>query len=140
MADAWAKGAGVFLAKWFGFVWELIGFAASQAFPVAVLAAFVGGIALRERLPLAALRPAVPIVCAGLYVSAAVLGFYACVGWVVDRLAYPIVPPLLLAAAAAALAILPYLSPRGRRVLTVGTLLGTVAQVCYVVWKVGPWS
>src|SRR5882672_12240164 len=86
MKDALDKGLGAFLAQWFGYLGEFIVFAAPQAI---ALGAFVIWLALtaslwavRRRGELASLSPALPAIATGLYVSAAVLGFYTCVGWV----------------------------------------------------------
>jgi hypothetical protein len=136
MADAWAKGAGVFLHAWFAKAWKLVGMA-PQVVPVGVLAALVAWFAFRRR---SALAPAYPVMVAALYVSAAMFGFYTCVGWTVERLAYPIVPPLLLGVAAAAMAVARQLNEAGRRRFALATAALAVAQAVYVVAKDGPWS
>ena len=140
MADAWAKGADVLLGTWLSYAGELIAFAAPQAIPVMALAAVVAWVTVRHHCPLAVLRAAHPAMLAGLYVSVATLGFYASVGWIAERLAYPMMPPLLAGAAAAAIAVLPQLKERGRRELAAGALLAAVAQISYVIIKDGPWS
>ncbi len=144
MKDALEEGLGTFLAAWFGNLGDLLAFAAPQAL---ALAAFVVWLALTvfvsarrgagERAPLAAALPAIGI---GLFVSVAVLGFYTCVGWVTDRLAYPMIPPLVAAAGASALLIARRLPPRRREVCAAGCLAIALAQTIYVVVKEGPWS
>jgi hypothetical protein len=144
MKDALEQGPGVLAAQWFGYLWELLGFAAPQAL---ALGALVGWLALgvllaraRDRLDLAQLSAAVPIIAIGLYVSVAVVGFYTCVGWVAPRLAYPMIPPLIAAAGAAAVVLARRLPPASRSVLAGGCLAVAVAQMIYVVAKNGPWS
>jgi hypothetical protein len=144
MKDALAQGLGVFLAKWFGYLGELLGFAAPQALGLAILIGWliagVGAALWTRRIALANLAPAIPMIAIGLYVSLAVLGFYTCVGWITERLAYPMIPPLLIAAGATAVTIAQRLAPRSRAVLAGGCLAIAAAQVIYEVAKQGPWS
>jgi hypothetical protein len=144
MKDELGKGLDVFLVQWFDYLGQLISFAAPQAI---ALVAFVVWLALtvfiqvaRRGRQLASLSPALPGIAAGLYVSAAVLGFYTCVGWATDRLAYPMIPPLVAAAGAAALVIAQRLPPRRRPVFAAGCLAIAIAQIIYVVVKDGPFS
>jgi len=144
MKDELDKGVGMFLARWFGYLGELIAFAAPQAIAVVVFVAWLAVTVFvqlgRRRWQPASLSPALPAIAAGLYVSAAVLGFYTCVGWVTDRLAYPMIPPLVAAAGAAALVIAQRLPPRRRPVFAAGCLAIAIAQMIYVVIKDGPYS
>ena len=80
------------------------------------------------------------MIAIGLYVSCAMLGFYTCVGYIVPRLAYPAIPPLIVAAGAAALAIAQRLPARPRAILAAGCAAIAVAQVVFEVVKPGPWS
>jgi hypothetical protein len=144
MKDALAEGPGVLAAQWFENLRDLLAFAAPQAL---ALAAFAGLLVLsglfawaRDRLDIASLSAAVPIIAIGLYVSFAVLGFYTCVGWVVDRLAYPTIPPLIAAAGVTAVVAAQQMRPAQRSVLAGGCLAVAVAQMIYVVAKNGPWS
>jgi hypothetical protein len=144
MKDALGKGLDPFLAQWFGYARQLIEFAAPQAIAlgalVAWLAVAVVAMAQRREIKPARLSAALPILATGLYVGVALLGFYTCVGWIVDRLAYPMIPPLLAAAGAAAVVIAQHLPPARRPVLAVGCLVIAIAQMIYVVAKDGPWS
>jgi hypothetical protein len=141
MKDALAQGLGVFFAKWLGYLGELIAFAAPQALGLVALVAWLVAIALwTRRISLANLAAAMPMIATGLYVSCAVLGFYTCVGWITDRLAYPMIPPLVIAAGATAVALAQRLAPRPRAVLTGGCLAIAAAQAIYEVAKLGPWS
>ena len=144
MKDALAQGLGVFLAQWFGYLGELLGFAAPQALGLAAflvwLAASAAAAMWTRRIAPANLSIAMPMIATGLYVSCAVLGFYTCVGWITDRLAYPAIPPLVIAAGATAVAIAQRLAPWPRAVLAGGCLAIAAAQVIYEVAKLGPWS
>ncbi len=144
MKDALAQGLGTFLAQWFGYFGRFLAFAAPQAL---ALAALIGWLALtlavatrRHPIALAPLAAAWPMVAIGLYVSCAMLGFYTCVGYIVPRLAYPAIPPLIVAAGAAAMAIAQRLPARPRAVLAAGCAAIAVAQVIFEVVKPGPWS
>ena len=144
MKDALARGLGVFLAQWFGYLAELLVFAAPQMLGLATLIVWLVAsavVAIRtRRVAPKNLASAVPMIITGLYVSCAVLGFYTCVGWITDRLAYPMIPPLVIAAGATAVAIAQRLAPWPRAVLAGGCLAVAAAQVIYEVVKLGPWS
>ena len=140
MADAWSKGVGNFLAEWFGMLGMFAQMAAFQALPLVALLAWIFLIAAFDSKARAQLPLLAPIATGALYVSAALLGFYTCVGWTADRLAYPVLPPLMAAAAAGAVVIAGVLDRRGRTVLASGCAALAVAQIIYEVAKDGPWS
>ena len=140
MAKSWAKGPGVLVADWLDKAWQFIAFAAPQAIALAGLTAWLLLAALFDPAAKASLKRTLPMAWAALYVSFVVLGFYTCVGWTVDRLAYPIIPPLLAAAAVGAVAIARRLNAQRRHVFAAGCALIALAQVIYVVLKDGPWS
>src|SRR5215472_455665 len=94
----------------------------------------------RHRIALARLTAAWPMLMIGLYVSAAMLGFYTCVGFIVPRLAYPAIPPLIVAAGATAIAIAQRLPARPRAILAAGCAAIALAQIIFEVVKPGPWS
>jgi hypothetical protein len=83
-------------------------------------------------------RAVAPVALAAAYVSVAVLGFYTCVGWTVDRLGYPIIPVFLGVVAVAATLMAQHLERR--TVFAAGCVLIAVAQIIYVAAKEGPWS
>jgi hypothetical protein len=139
MADAWTKGADVFARTWLFNAWQLLAAAAPQAVPVLILAVLTAAAAFRGSRTVA-LSSVSPAIAVGLYVSVAMLGFYASVGWIVDRLAYPMVPPLLVAAATVAVVVSLRLDGRGRRGLAIGAMVLAMAQIAYAVAKDGPWS
>jgi hypothetical protein len=137
MAGSWAKGAGVLLYDLLHNAWVLFAAAMPQATAIILFAALTGWVTFAKG---ASLRPAYPFMTVGLYVSIAMLGFYACVGWLVDRLAYPILPPLLAAAAAAAIAVSQQLDERDRPRFATAISILALAQMVYVIAKDGPWS
>jgi hypothetical protein len=140
MADAWSKGVGNFLVEWFGMLGAFLQMAARQALPLVALLAWVGLIAAFDQRARAQLPALAPVAAAALYVSAAILGFYTCVGWTVERLAYPVLPPLMAAAAAGAIAVAGVLDRGGRTVLAAGCAALAVGQIVYEIAKNGPWS
>lgn len=140
MAETWAGGIEPFVHDWFGHLWGLLGLAAPQVIPVAVLIAWLAIFAVRHRTALRGTDQLWPIVASALYVSITVLGFYTCVGWIVDRLAYPPIPPLIAAAGAAALVLNRTLSTSQRRELVAGVVLIAITQMVVAIVKVGPWS
>ena len=87
-----------------------------------------------------ALRNSTAPVAAGVLVSGALLVFYTCVGWVFARLAFPIIPPLIVATGAFALALAQSLDPARRIILTRGIVILTIANLLYGVAKDGPFS
>jgi hypothetical protein len=68
------------------------------------------------------------------------LALRAIADWVVERLAFPVIPPLVAAAGAAAVVVAQRLPPGRRSILAGGLLVIALAQMIYVVAKVGPWS
>jgi len=144
MKDALADGIGALLAQWFDYLGQLLEMAAPQAIALAALAGWLAlslVIAVRRRqIALPQLSAALPMIAIGLYVSFAVLGFYTCVGWITERLAYPAIPPLLFAAGATAILIARRLPTGARSLLAGGCLAIAMAQIIYEVAKEGPWS
>jgi hypothetical protein len=131
---------GSFLRRFFMTLGELLGFAAPQALPLAMLLGMLAILAWHDRDAAAGLRAAFPVALVALYVSAAFLGFYTCVGWYSDRLAYPAIPPLLIAAGAAAATMVSRMDPLGCQRLTRGCAGLALANLIWVVIKDGPWS
>ena len=138
MAAAWEKGVAPFLVQWFGNLWGLLRYTAPQAIPLVAVIAWLAIFAERHRAALGGTGWL--IAAAGLYVGVATLGFYTCVGWIVDRLGYPPVASLMAAAGAVALVLNDKLSPAQRRELAAGFVVITLAQTVFVVVKDGPWS
>jgi len=93
-----------------------------------------------RRIERTRLTAALPIIAIGLYVSCAVLGFYTCVGWVMPRLGYPVIPPLMVAAGATATVVARQLAERPRSIFAGGCLALALVQIIYEAAKQGPWS
>jgi hypothetical protein len=144
MKDALGQGLGTLLAQWFDNLWQLLVLAAPQALALAAIVTWLGATVaaawLRRHIEPARFAAAVPMVATGLYVSCAVLAFYTCVGWITDRLAYPMILPLMVAAGASAVVIAQRLPPTARSVFAGGYLSIAIAQMIYEVAKIGPWS
>jgi hypothetical protein len=134
-----ALGQGTFFSRFLMTLRGLLALAAPQAMAAALLGGLLGVVAVLDRAAAAALRAALPLVLIGLYIGTAMLGFYTCVGWVSDRLAYAAIPPLLAAAGAAAAAMARRMDGPGRRRLAIGYLGVALANLVWVVIKDGPW-
>jgi len=139
MAEAWSKGVGNFIMEWLVIFGTFVTMAATQSLPLLTLMIWIGVFAAFDYKARAQLPELAPMILAALYVSMVVLCFYTCVGWWTERLAYPIIPPLLAAVAASAVAISARMEPR-RRALAAGCIAIMVAQMINVVVKDGPWS
>jgi len=141
MLRLWRDGIDVLASEWMNkFAW-MLRYAAPQALPLWALAAILARVAWRRReAARAALRQASPPIIAGVLVSAAVLVFYTCVGWVFPRLAYPILPPLIVAGGVFALGMAHHLDAASRTMLTRGVVLLALVAVIYEVAKDGPFS
>lgn len=140
MFDALSVGPGALAARLFDNAHVLINQAKPQAVAIAAAAllTLLAVIATAGR-SLAVLRRAGGVVIAGLFVSALVLIFYTCVGWLVHRLAYAMLPPLIVAIGALAVAAVGELPPYGRRALASAYLVLVLAQMVFEVVKDGPW-
>lgn len=141
MLRSWDNGFSVLLTEWFSkFAW-MLRYAAPQALPLLVLALFILWQAWQN--PVAArkaMSDASPSVGAGLLVSVAVLVFYTCVGWIFWRLAFPIIPPLLVATGAVAVSFAHTLGRERGMILARGISIIAAANWIYVVAKDGPFS
>lgn len=140
MRDAWRVGAGHLASEWLENLRELGALAAPQAIPAAVLL----GLALLVALEARALRPLSArtrsIALLALLVSGLAGAFYASVGFITARLAFAMVPSLVVLAGACAIALTSVLDARRR--WAVAAVCATIAVVCavYAVVKDGPYS
>ena len=141
MLRKWDIGSGALVAEWFKkFLWMLRD-AAPQAFSLLVLVLFLISMAWKKPVNAGnALRGASASVCLGLLVSGAVLVFYTCVGWIFPRLAFAIIPPLIVAAGAFAVAFAQSLGRKHGLILSRGISIIAAANLIYVVVKDGPFS
>jgi hypothetical protein len=135
MADAWRQGWSTFAHEWFTKLGLLLSLAAPQAGPTLVVTLLFIAVMWRTRP-----RAVWSILAAGFLASAAVLGFYTCVGWTAERLAYAMLPPLIAAlGTAAAIGAARLGAPHRHRVAGAFALVAA-AQMIYIVVKDGPWS
>ena len=86
----------------------------------------------------AALRAMLPVLAAGLFVSALMTAFYAATGLIVARVAYAMVPPLLAIAGSAAIVTVRRLEGRARWALGLGCFLIAVTQTAIFILKMPP--
>jgi hypothetical protein len=141
MLESAQGGVGALAAAWAQNFVELLTMAAEQAIPLAglLLVLAVAGIA-NPANAFAAMRRQALIAASAILVAVVVLAFYATVGFIVPRLAFAAIPPLLVAAGAAALAVSAGLSRAQRRALGLAYLAIAVGQSIFMIVKDGPYS
>jgi hypothetical protein len=141
MFRLWHEGFGVLAAEWLYKFWWMLRYAAPQALPLLVLGGGLLYVVCQKReATRATLRENSSPLFAAVMVSGAVLVFYTCVGWIFPRLAYPVLPPLILATGIFALGMARHLDPATRSILTRAVVLVAVANAVYEVAKDGPFS
>jgi hypothetical protein len=142
MIDAWAHGgvAGL-LYGWAQHLAALVKLAALQAIPiVAVMVLLLMTTITQRETVCAALGPQLPVAMVGIFVSAVVAVFYASAGYTPARLAFAIIPPLIVVVGAIMVAVVQSVEATQRRVLAYGCLMITTAQLIFVSVKDGPYS
>lgn len=140
MLDVWRQNPGLLVPLWLDKAKRLLVLAAPQAVPLAVVMLAVVAVALTNRsgrTPVA--PPLLPLVATALLVSGVILVFYASIGFMQPRLAYPLIPPLIVAAAATALAVTRD-NGRRRTFLASGCVAIALAAAVFTVVKNGPWG
>jgi hypothetical protein len=141
MADALGHGIGLLLSVWSQNLWALVKLASLQAVPIAAVVVFTLMMAVVQRgIVGAVLGPMLPIAMIGILVSAVIAVFYSSVGLITARLAFAMIPPLIVVAGAIAVAVVQRLEATQRRVLSYGCLMITTAQLIFVIVKDGPYS
>jgi hypothetical protein len=80
-----------------------------------------------------------PLVATGVLVSTITAAFYATVGIIVSRIAYSVIPPLIVVAAGSALAMTEGDDTRRRILASCVTAFALVAAI-YTIAKNGPYS
>lgn len=142
MVNAWAHGgAATLLGGWAQHVAALVRLAAPQAIPIVAVMVLLLMTAITQReIVCAALGPQLPIALVGLLVSAVVAAFYASAGYTPARLAFAVIPPLIVVAGAIAVAVVRRIEAAQRRVLAYGCLMITTTQLIFVIVKDGPYS
>ncbi len=141
MLQTWNHGFSTLVAEWLSkFDW-MLRYAAPQALALFVAVLFLLWMAWKNPVNARrALRDSSASTGAGLFVSGAILVFYTSVGWIFPRLAFPIIPPLIVAMGAFAVAFAQSVRPELRLILTRGISMIAVANLIYVVAKDGPFS
>jgi hypothetical protein len=141
LAGAWQQGFHALWGAWWENVGRLLGLVAGQAVALAAVLVLLGAVAVRSWTGVAAwLRRLVPVLLTGILVAAVTLAFYATVGLIEPRLAYAVIPPLIVAAAVAASGAASGLHGLPRKVLVHGSVLVAVAQAVFEIAKNGPFS
>jgi hypothetical protein len=119
----------------------LVKLAAPQAIPIVMVAVLILLMAITQReIVHVALRPQMPVAMVGLFVSIVVAIFYASAGYTPARLAFAIIPPLVVVVGALAVAAVQHVEATRRRVLAYGCVMITTAQLIIVIVKDGPYS
>ena len=138
MFQTWRQGFATFLISWLDKLNQLLWFAAVQAVPAVVV--LIGVIASSRKMDADEKRPPLwPLISTSILVSAVTAAFYACVGMLEPRLAYSIVPPLIVVVAVAAVAISDC-DIRRRKNITYWSVAVVTAWAIYTVVKDGPYS
>jgi hypothetical protein len=141
MKDAWKEGPLVLAVKWWEHLRDLLKLAGPQAWPVVALLALAGVVmTVRGRSVTAALRQAGPVATVCVAVSALAAAFYTCVGLINERLAFTVVPALLVLGGVLLVALTRGLTKREARWLAAAACVVAVAQGVWSVVKEGPWS
>lgn len=141
MADALGRGTGFLLSVWSQNLWALVKLASLQAVPIVAVVVFTLMMAVVQRgIVGAVLGPMLPIAMIGIFVSVVIAVFYSSVGLITARLAFAMIPPLIVVAGAIAVVVVQRLEATQRRVLSYGCLMITTAQLIFVIVKDGPYS
>jgi len=138
MLDAWNDGFGTLASLWLSKLELLVRMAAPQAIPlVAVLIATLGISKWWNKRD--AQARLLPLAATGVLVCAVTAAFYASVGFIVSRIAFSIISPLIVVAGSAALAVTEGDYTR-RRILAYCCAAFALVAAIYTVAKNGPYS
>lgn len=138
MLDAWNQGLGTLVSIWLSKLASLLRMAAPQSIPL--VAALMATLVISKWRNKRDAQPALlPLAATVALVSAMSDAFYTCVGFMVDRIAFSIVPPLIIAAAGSALAVTEGDYTR-RRILAYCCVAIALVAAIYTVAKNGPYS
>jgi len=140
MKDSWRIGAGHFALEWLNKLLSLLKYCAPQAIPALGIAVVTGFFAIESRGVAAALRRAAVNARLSILVCVAVAGFFACVGLINERLAFAIVPGLIVWAGSTALGLASAVSRRRRWFLALSCFGVAVAAAVYAIVKRGPYA
>ena len=138
--DAWRQGPGHLVTQWLGNLWRLLREASAQMIPAAALLGILALTLLWSRgtsqVP-ARLHRLLFCCAMVLLVTAA---FYATTGYIVWRIAFALVPPLIVAIGGAIVTIASGLPPRQRWMVACACITLTLVQSIVLVIKTGPFS
>jgi hypothetical protein len=140
MAESWSKGAIFFVFDWIEHAWSLVVLAAPQAATVLALTTWTVLVATLQGRFIDIWRKKRIEILMAFFVSLVTLGFYTCVGLLVDRLAYTVVPPLVAVTALISVALIEQSDRRSKNVFVAGYVLIALTQALHVIIKDGPWS
>ena len=139
MLDAWHEGVTTLAALWLSKLARLLWFAGLQAGPLAAVMIAVAALGLTNRSEAATRPPFWRLVATAILVSALTAAFYASVGLIKARIAYSVIPALIVVAAAGALALTAQNITR-RRTMACWCVAVAVIAAIYTVVKNGPYS
>jgi hypothetical protein len=138
MLAAWNDGFGTLVSIWLSKLKLLFWMAAPQAIPlIAVLIAAFGISTWGSRRDVQ--RSLLPLAATGVFVSAVTAAFYASVGLIMPRIAFSIIPALIVFAAGSALAVTERDYTR-RRILAYCCVAVALVAAIYTVAKNGPYA
>jgi hypothetical protein len=140
IAEIWQNGIGALAIAWLRKFLDLVALALEQMLALGVLMTLITVLAIANwRKFLATSRNLVPIFLCTVLVSLTIGAFYATTGLIDSRLAYALIPPLVLLLSATAVA-LAEADTRWGWVLAVGCVAISMVHSVAVVVKSGPFS
>ena len=139
MMDALAQGVPNLIAEWSKKFIQLFRELGAQVLPAAGLLFILAGVPVERRTWRGPVNLTAVLLCC-LMVSLAGAAFYTTAGNIVWRLAYPIVPPLIVGFGVLLLTVINGLSPRGRWLIASACIVVTIAQVVALLVTHGPYS
>jgi 4-amino-4-deoxy-L-arabinose transferase-like glycosyltransferase len=141
MSAAWQQGLGALLAAWTHKFTSLVELAARQAIPIAALVAIIAVAMTRAWTEAARIaRRQLPLLLCSAMVSLVTAAFYSSTGLITWRLAYAMLPPLIIAAGAMTLAVAAALAKHEQRMLAFACATVALLQAIFTIVKNGPYS
>jgi hypothetical protein len=134
-------GLGMAVTVALNYLRMILALAVKQALPLATLLVVVLVLTLKHvKLVAAALQHNWAIAFAALIISTAIAGFYSLAGDTPFRWAYPIIPPLMIAAIVIILSTYQKLRFNEQRVIRLACFVIAVCQMVFTIIKDGPFS
>jgi hypothetical protein len=140
IAAAWHGGFGVLLREWIRNFSRLVILAAAQSLPIAALLVVAAVARKGTRGAASGLPRQRDILLYSALVTTMIGAFYATTGLIVSRLAYAMVPPMIVASAAVVLGAVMVLPVRRRMLVAYACIAISVLQATFVILKNGPFS